>query len=79
MQSLKLLINEKEYIFLNIYAPNNLTENYNFLIKVEEFVISNDSETIIVGGDFNTVINIDMDQKNGNINNNKKIGTKSII
>ena len=63
MQSLKLLIHEKEYIFLNIYAPKNLTENYNFLIKVEEFVISNDSETIIVGGDFNTVINIDMDKK----------------
>ena len=72
MQSLKLLIHEKEYIFLNIYAPNSLTENYNFLSKVEEFIISNDSESIIVGGDFNTVINIDIDKKNGNINNNKK-------
>ena len=72
MQSLKMLIHEKEYIFLNIYAPNSLTENYNFLTKIEEFIVSNDSETIIVGGDFNTVINIDIDKKNGNINSNKK-------
>ena len=28
MQSLKLLIHEKEYSFLNIYAPNNLTESF---------------------------------------------------
>ena len=76
MQSLKMLIHEKEYIFLNIYAPNSLTENYNFLTKIEDFIVSNDSETIIVGGDFNTVINIDIDKKNGNIKVTRKIGTK---
>ena len=72
MHSIKLLFKEKEYIFLNVYAPNNATENYNFLNKIEEFVISNDSDTIIVGGDFNTVVDIDMDKKNGNLNNNKR-------
>ena len=72
MQSLKILINDKELLFLNIYAPNNATEKFNFLTKVEDFVIANDSETIVVGGDFNTVINVDIDKKNGNINSNKR-------
>ena len=72
MQSLKLLVIEKEYIILYIYAPNKAADNYNFLTKIEEFVISNDSETIIIGGDFNTVIDCDIDKKNGNINNNKR-------
>ena len=73
MQSLKLNINEKDYTFLNIYAPNKLNDNYNFLTKIEEFVITNDSETLIIGGDFNTVIDITKDKKkHGNINNNKK-------
>ena len=72
MQSLKININEKDYTFLNIYAPNNSTENYNFLTKIEEFVIENDSQTLIIGGDFNTVIDITKDKKHGNINNNKK-------
>ena len=72
MQLLKLLVNDKEYIFVNIYAPNNLSENFNFLKKIENFIVANDSETIIVGGDFNTVINVDLDKKNGNLTNNKK-------
>ena len=72
MQSLKLSINEKDYLFLNIYAPNNPTNTVNFLIKIEEFIISNDSETLIVGGDFNTVINTEYDKKHGNLTNNKK-------
>ena len=72
MQFLKLLVNDKEYIFLNIYAPNNLSDNFNFLKKVEDFVVTNDSETVIVGGDFNTVINVNLDKKHGNLTNNKK-------
>ena len=43
-----------------------------FLTKIEDFVIANDSETIVVGGDFNTVITVDIDKKNGNINSNKR-------
>ena len=38
MQSLKLNINEKDYTFLNIYAPNKLNDNYNFLTKRNIFV-----------------------------------------
>ena len=56
MQSLKLNINEKDVMFLNVCAPNNAAEHVNFLSKFEEFVISNDSETLILRGDFNTVI-----------------------
>ena len=63
MQSLKLNICEKDYIFINVYAPNNSTDNINFLSKIEDFVISNESETLIVGGDFNTIIDINNDKK----------------
>ena len=72
MQSLKLNICEKDNIFLNVYAPNNSTDNINFLSKVEDFIISNESDTLIVGGDFNTIIDINVDKKHGNVNNNKK-------
>ena len=72
MRSLTLHICEKDYIFLNVYAPNNTTDIINFLSKVEDFVISNESNTLIVGGDFNTVIDINVDKKHGNINSNKK-------
>ena len=76
MQSLRLSINEKEYIFVNIYAPNNPTNNMNFLSKIEELVLLNDSESLIVGGDYNTIINADQDKKHGNFNNNKKCRDK---
>ena len=46
MQSLKLNICEKDYIFMNVYAPNNATDNINFLSKVEDFAISNESNTL---------------------------------
>ena len=72
MQYLKLNICEKDYIFLNVYAPNNETDNLNFLSKIEDFVISNESNTLIIGGDFNNVIDINYDKKHGNINNNKR-------
>ena len=36
MQSLKLNINEKDIMFLNIYAPNNAVEHIKFLSKFEE-------------------------------------------
>ena len=72
MQSLTLNIGEKDYIFLNVYAPNNSTDNINFLSKIEDFVISNESDTLIIGGDFNTIIDINNDKKHGNVNNNKK-------
>ena len=72
MQSLKININEKDYILLNVYAPNNATEHIQFLTTIEDFIISNDSDTLIIGGDFNTVSDINKDKKNGNINSNKK-------
>ena len=78
MQSVKLSIHEKDYLFLNIYAPNSPTNNVSFLTKIEEFIISNDSETVIVGGDFNIVIDTEYDKKHGNPTNNKKVGTKLI-
>ena len=72
MQSLTLNIGEKDYIFLNVYAPNNSTDNISFLSKIEDFVISNERDTLIIGGDFNTIIDINNDKKHGNVNNNKK-------
>ena len=42
------------------------------MTRIEDFIIINDSETLIVGGDFNTVIDINSDKKNGNTSNNKR-------
>ena len=70
LQSLKLNINDKDFLFLNVYGPNN--ENTDFLSFIEQFIIANDNESLIVGGDFNTIIDTKLDKKNGNINNNKR-------
>ena len=34
MQSLKLNINDKEIMFLNVYAPNNAVDHMKFLSKI---------------------------------------------
>ena len=70
LQSLKLVINDKEYTFLNVYGPNN--DNVDFFNTLEKYVIDNNSDTFIIGGDFNTVIDVTKDKKNGNLNNGKK-------
>lgn len=54
IQALELTINNKEITFINIYGPN--TDDVGFFEKLEKYLNDNDDKTVIIGGDFNTVL-----------------------
>ena len=43
---------------------------------MESFIIENNDKSLIIGGDFNTVMNVNKDKKGGNSNTNKNTRTK---
>ncbi len=45
----------------NIYGPN--TDSPNFFLNVHEMIETIDNETKLIGGDFNTILNLDTDKK----------------
>ena len=63
MQALELTINDKELTIINVYGPNN--DNTNFYQMLTEYMHENGEKTFIIGGDFNTVINEKLDERNG--------------
>jgi exonuclease III len=62
-----------EYTLINIYAPTQLDENEQimFLHTLRDELVLHEYENIILGGDFNIVLNPCMDKKGGNININR--------
>ena len=68
LQVLKLEIRDTIYVILNVYGPNN--EDITFFKKLEETVISYNSETLIAAGDFNVVLDYNIDKLNGKKNTN---------
>ena len=72
IQTLKIKIKEKELFIINIYAPNE--NQTNFYEAVNKLIIENSNYTLVIGGDFNTVLNPIKDKKNGNLDRNKKTG-----
>ena len=73
MQALELIINDKEIYFINIYGPNN--DDCNFFEQLEKYLKENDEKTFIIGGDFNTVLNENLDKRNGRIYSHKRCRT----
>ena len=73
MQALELIINDKEIYFINIYGPNN--DDCNFFEQLEKHLKENDEKTFIIGGDFNTVLNENLDKRNGRIYSHKRCRT----
>ena len=63
LQAIELKINDKNITLVNIYGPNK--DDISLFEKLEEFVSSNDDKSLVIGGDYNTFIDIDMDRKNG--------------
>ena len=63
LQALSIEINDTEVILLNIYGPNN--NDKTFFEQLETFIAENDDKTFIIGGDFNVVLNTNLDKKNG--------------
>ena len=63
IQALELTVNDKELVVLNIYGPN--TDDIFCFKMLENYLIENEEKTITVGGDFNIVLDIELDKKNG--------------
>ena len=53
--------------FINIYAPtkDNLQLQLTFLVELNKILETNASKQIILGGDFNTQLNVNIDKKGG--------------
>ena len=79
VHALDIIINEKEITIINIYGPN--TDNTAFFQDLEDYILSNDDKSFIIAGDFNTVLNIDFDKRNGrqDTHKNSRIKFNSII
>ncbi len=60
-------INSQNYFLLNIYAPtkDHAIEQNIFLTKITDILKENSEKNIIIGGDFNTPLNPNVDQQTG--------------
>jgi exonuclease III len=61
--ALEINVNEFEILLINIYGPN--TDNTTIFDALENYTYKHNDKNIIIGGDFNTVINPQKDKKNG--------------
>ncbi|MCG7875526.1 MAG: reverse transcriptase domain-containing protein [Candidatus Thiodiazotropha endolucinida] len=69
LQALELILNDKELTFINVYGPND--DDSMFFEHLENYLIENDDKTFTIGGDFNTVLDENLDKKNGRINTHR--------
>ena len=67
---IEITLNEKPITILNIYGPNK--DDISLFKLLESTLLENDEKTYIIGGDFNTVLNSELDKKNGNPNHHHK-------
>ena len=70
---LEVSIQDSPYFLLNIYAPNKCSEQCTFFKEISEILKAARTEQdypIIVGGDFNVILDPDLDGRGGN--NRKK-------
>lgn len=68
---LDIIVQEINILLINIYGPNLDTPDFysNLSLKLEEL---HDDQHIILGGDFNLIMNMELDSKNYKNLNNKK-------
>ena len=59
LQALDILINDKKITIVNIYGPNN--DDIALFNKLEEYMKENQEKSFIIGGDFNAVLNENLD------------------
>lgn len=79
MLALKLTINDKPLTLINIYGPNE--DNPKFYDKIHNILDTSEDQTYIICGDFNLVLNQELDTFNYKHQNNPKatIKVKDII
>ena len=70
LQALTIQANNKEITLLNLYGPNS--DDSTLFNTLEKFMEENEDCNFIVGGDFNTVLDINKDKKNGRTDTHKK-------
>lgn len=70
MQTLDIIIKNKEITLINIYGPNS--DNIIFYKTLEKYLRENEEKTFIIGGDFNTVLNETLDKRNGRIDTHRQ-------
>ena len=63
IQALKLNIDDHDVVLINVYGPNN--DDASFFETLYDFLGENDEEEYIIGGDFNTVLNSNLDKFGG--------------
>ena len=63
IQALKLNIDDHDIVLINVYGPNN--DDASFFETLYDFLGENDEEENVIGGDFNTVLNSNLDKFGG--------------
>ena len=58
---LEAFVQDQKFLFVNIYAPNKLSEQTLFLMKLRMNWTTDDDCSIIMGEDFNVVLDPDLD------------------
>ena len=79
VQILKTKLDDQPLCFVNIYAPNDENSQVAFFQNVKKLIVSNkitDNYEIIIGGDFNTIMDINLDKKGGSPNIKERSKTK---
>lgn len=74
LQCLSLVIDNNEIMLMNVYGPN--TDDVDFFSTIEDFVENNEDKTIIIGGDFNVILDTKKDKKHGRSDTHKKSRSK---
>ena len=74
MQVVRLEINDSKIALINLYAPN--TDSLNFFNTLEQTIEELSEYNLIIGGDFNVVMNFEEDKLNGRDDTNKNVSNK---
>ena len=61
LQILETEIDEKLFTIINLYGPNK--DEISLFETLDNFVSDNEEKTFILGGDFNVVLNENLDKK----------------
>ena len=74
VQALDITICEKEIVIINVYGPNE--DDINMFNDILTYLNDINDKSFIIGGDFNTVMDSDIDKKNGRVDTHKNCRNK---
>ena len=69
LQAIEIMIDEKLVTIINIYGSN--LDDIQDLIQLEKYLNENDDNTFMIGGYFNTALDMKMDNTNGRSDTHK--------